>query len=70
MLALEPAELVDLRSGQPCGCDQVEQVAVEIDLGAQPFVRADLALRLPQDEAVGVTTSSEMAGSLKRSSRM
>ena len=53
VLALEPPELVDLVGGQARGCDQVEQVAVEIHLGAQHLVGADLALSLRQDEAVG-----------------
>ena len=50
MLALELAGLVDLLGGQPRGSDRVEQIAVEIHLGACSIA---LDYGASEDEAIG-----------------
>jgi hypothetical protein len=68
-LALELAKRLDLLRCQPGSRDEVEQVAVEIDLRPDQLVGPDLTLALGQTKPSAVTTRSEIAGSVNRSSR-
>lgn len=68
--ALQPAELSGLFVGEARGGNQIEQVPVQVGLGADEIVGADLALSLGEDEAI--TRDDELAdrGVDEGSSRM